>query len=327
MNSLRNRLSTLVVWLLGGSLLAINYTASAVPTQQGRGVTEADLRTLIYGDNIPAFHVMPAVRGGDGPLVELNLTRENGGVASRIEGHWISNDELNFVQIRVIVYESHDDALEAGRDSARGNQIPYFEMRADSRIGEASWSPGLQGAIRIFVLGRAVVEVSAGRTNRYNRMTHDTDRISGLDAHHNEIADTLARGLEWAIRQRPELLAKDDKTVRQTLQTAATVASVKPGPGASALTFRSITWAPLSAFKQAGAVVKWDIKTNRATVSYQGRTLALRPFHDDATVSGRKLKLGATVLLGPDGPVVPLRKVAQELGIKLEFSAKTLRMG
>ena len=73
--------------------------------------------------------------------------------------------------------------------------------------------------------------------------------------------------------------------------------------------------------------MKWDKKTNRATVSYQGRTLDLRPFHREASVGGRKLNLGATVLLGPDGPVVPLRKVAEALGIKLAVTRTTVRLG
>lgn len=143
-----------------------------------------------------------------------------------------------------------------------------------------------------------------------------------LDGHHYDVADTLARGLEWAIRQHPKLLGDTDTTERLTLQTGGKLA-----PGASALTFRSVTWAPLTALQQAGAKVKWDKKTNRAIVSYQGRTLELRTCHNVATIGGRKIDLGSKVLLGRDGPVVPLREVAKALGMKVEIKGKNLRLG
>lgn len=291
---------------------------------QGPGITDEDIRTLIYADNIPGFHEISPVIGGDGPHVQLDLPRSEGSIYSRIEGRWRSNDELNSLEIHIMVYQSQETARDAAQDFVGRGQSFKVEMPTTERIGDASWMlrDDPNTGVRFFVLGKVFAWVNIIPMNRPIDTSRGIYRVSVLDGHSVEIADTLARGLEWAIRQRPELLAKADTTERRAM-----LASGNASPGVSALTFRSITWAPLSALQQAGAIVKWDKKTNYATVSYQGRTLELRPFHREASIDGRKLNLGAAVLIGQDGPVVPLRKVTEALGMKVKVTPKTLKLG
>ena len=201
---------------------------------QGAGVTEVDLRTLSYGDNIPGFHETPAVNGGDGALVELDVPRHDGTSASRIESHWQSNDNLNFVEIHVVVYPSQQAARDGALHLVRGSQSPKIEMPLDVRIGDASW---MGGGFRTVVLGRVLSWVNVLPLNRRSGAQPDNYRISVLDGLHDEIADTLARGIEWAIRQRQDLLAGADAAERRTVQAASPVRvrpdKPSPAPGLS----------------------------------------------------------------------------------------------
>lgn len=323
MSSQLNRMPSPVGLLLCVLVVAVVLASARASRWQGLLVTSADLQALIPGDNIPGFRAQPAIKGSEGPHVELDLPRENGTVISRIRGHWLSTDELNWVEIRLVVCESPEAALKAAESFIRLGSTPKIRMSANARIGDASWTwaPGSYGFTG-FTLGRTYAWVNTGPRKRRVGLPSELFRISVVDGHHHEIADTLARGLEWSIRQRPELLAKGDSTERRTV-----VASGKQALGASALTFGNVIWAPLSAFEQAGAEVNWNAKTNRASVSYHGKNLELRPFHREASIGGVKVDLGATVLLGRNGPVVPVYKVAEALGIKAEETATTLRLG
>lgn len=53
----------------------------------------------------------------------------------------------------------------------------------------------------------------------------------------------------------------------------------------------------------------------------------MHAFRSEALVGGHKIDLGSKVLVGRDGPVVPLRDVAKALGIKVEVNGKTLHLG
>lgn len=179
-------------------------------------MTAADLKSLMYADTIPGFHERPAVRGGDGPHVELDLVGARGSITSWISGRWMADDGLTHLSIGVTVYASPEGIDDRVAELLSGAS-PHLSMPMERRIGDASWMtvawPG--DATRLFVPGRTLVQVGVGQTNRQVDLSRGILRVSALDAHCEEFVDTLARGLEWAIRQRPDLLARGEATRRR----------------------------------------------------------------------------------------------------------------
>lgn len=231
--------------------------------EQAHGITEATLRTLIYGDDIPGFREKPATTDGKGPDIALDIARDEGDFVSSIRSCWESSDGLNRLDITVWTFASPEAAMESGKSLSHRGQFEPTEMPAKEQIGEASWSwPRGNGyGLCRFVLGRTMVEVHIIPWNR-RVSPNEQPRVSAMDGHLYEIADTLARGLEWVIRQHRELVSAADTAERLTVQGTGTSTSETP-----ALTLRNVTWASLSALAQAGAQVTWDAKTNSATVS------------------------------------------------------------
>jgi hypothetical protein len=144
----------------------------------------------------------------------------------------------------------------------------------------------------------------------------------------DQLADGLARSAEWAIRLRPELLSKGDSTERRTVKAAGKAVS-----GAAAITFRGVTWVPLSVFHRAGAAVTWNRTSGRGSVTLDGKSLDLRLFRSparlgavgDPSADSTDVDLGAAVQFSPDGPVVSVLDVAKALGMWVTLSPRTLR--
>src|SRR5512143_4023036 len=97
------------------TLLTVLATGTFGLRLQGAGVSEADLRALVYGDSVPGFHEIAAVPGGHGPEIELDRVQADGAGASRIRANWRSIDELNWLEINLSVFASQHAALEAAK--------------------------------------------------------------------------------------------------------------------------------------------------------------------------------------------------------------------
>lgn len=221
------------------------------------------------------------------------------------------------LRIRCTAYSNPTNAHKAFEEHVLASSgLTFQQTLSGSRSGDEFRCNGLRLTLAYFRVGRVIVRVNALPHGRGFQ-----GAIAPLDATVDALVEGLASGLEWAIRGRPELLARGDTTRRHTLY-----ADNKPLPHSPALTFRRLTWTPLSAFEAAGAQVRWDAKTNRAVLTWQGRTAQLRPFHRQAEVGGKKIDLGAEVLLGREGPVVPLYRVAKALGLKVETTGRRITL-
>jgi hypothetical protein len=290
--------------------------------QDTLGFSADDLKSLIYGDNIPGFRQVSPIRGGDGPQIMLDLPSKKWGPCSWISAAWVSGDELTMIEIQLSVCASRQAAAASAQTFVLASSARPCEDGEERRIGDRSWSlSSAGGAMASAIIGRSLVFLNAVPIRR-RAEPGDPWVVTPLDASIGEVVTTLARGIEWNIRQRPELLARSDGTQRRRL-----IASANAGSGAAAVTCGGTTWARLSDLASAGATVGWDSGANRATVSYRGRTLELRACHRQARSAGRKLDLGARVLLGADGPIVPLRKVAEALGMKVRATKTTIEIG
>lgn len=280
-------------------------------------LTEEDLRALTYGDNVPGFRLMNARKGEPGPWVVLRRDDDGAVRSGFIESLWESVDGLSDLRIRVHVRLTPVQALQDVR--ARTSAVLMQDPPEDC-IGDESWATFRLGggAIR-FAVGRVSVGIMAYPVGR--RSSDGKPVVSQMDAHVHEVLRTLARGLEWVIRQHPDMMADGDGANLRTVVASGTPVS------APALTFGNVAWASLDAFRQAGAKVAWDAKSGRATVSYGGKTVELTAMRRDARVNGKPLDLGAGVMVDRFGPVVPLRKVAEALGMKVRATKTTIEIG
>jgi len=142
-----------------------------------------------------------------------------------------------------------------------------------------------------------------------------------MDAHLDEVARTLARGLEWVILHHPDMMAQSAEGQRGTVLAAGNSIS------APALTFGSAAWASLDTFRQAGAKVVWDAKSGKATVSYGGKTVELTALRRQARVNGVGFNIPGGVMVDRNGLIVPLRKVAEALGMTLKVTGRKIELG
>lgn len=321
-----NRNSMWLAVLRASVTIGAVMSALALPcgarAQQTLGLSEADVKTLIYSDNIPGFRQVQRMKGQDGPQIMLDMPSDKWGPCSWIAAQWESGDGLTTLEISLSVCASRRAAYATAERYVLGSPTRVREDGADSRVGDRSWSHTYQGGAMVSALiGRTLVFLNAVPIRR--RTGADSPWVAApLDASIEDIVRTLARGIEWNIRQRPELLVRSDGTERRRVVVSGTVS-----PRGSVLTYRGTTWARLSDLSAAGAAVEWDPGSNRARISYRGRTLELRACHSDAHSAGRRIPLGATVLLGTDTPIVPLRKVAEALGMKVKATKTTIEIG
>lgn len=229
---------------------------------------------------------------------------------------WESGVGLNHLQLTVFLRATGEAAHAAMREPVSAPPSPDTSER---RIGEGSWARFElgYGSVR-FVLGRAAVSLNVYPVG--GRIPGDEPVISQLDAH-MEVARTLARGLEWVIGQHAELMVDTDGSRQRTV-----VASGMP-VSAPALTFGNVAWTLLDAFRQAGAELTWDAIFGKATVSYCGSTVELIALRGPARVNGKDLVLGAGVMLARSGPIVPRRKSAEALGMKVRVTKTAIEIG
>jgi hypothetical protein len=301
-----------------GVFALTTFCAHAMPTQRTLGLTQAHLEALIYGDDdIPGFVALK-------PMVSLDVMYPEPGIGpvSSITKVWNSLDGRNGLRMRVAVFASPDAAQEYLRNFIRRSSSRPKPDPPDACLGDASWQRAyIGGSMSIFfLLGRVVASVQSYPLNRHPDAVRGIPDPAPLDAGIPVIVSTLAAGLEFMIRLHPELLAKTDTTQRQELTFKSSPASDTP----TALTYKKVTWVPLAALKAAGLAVEWEPWKNRASVSHAGRRVTFRVGHRQASLGGVSQDLGAPVLLGHSGPVVPLRPIINALGLSVRTSGNTL---
>lgn len=306
------------VCVCGLLTLVVASSAAGASEPQGNNLTADLLKSLTYGDDIPGFRQVNMERNHDGPLVVVHDPAVGAAASGYIRSRWQSGDTLNELEITVRVCEAPDAALLALR--RRTSAIPVQDP-VEQQIGDESWARvGLGYGSLKFAVGRVAVSLIMYPANR--RSPGGEPVVSQMDGHLDEVIRPLARGLEWVIRQHPELATEGGGAEQRQV-----VASDAAGPSAPALTFRNVTWTGLTAFKLAGAEVKWDGKTGRGTVKYRGKTVELTAFMSKAELGGKRLDLGSAVTVSPEGPIVPLRKIAEALGMKVKATKTTIEIG
>ncbi|NLH99461.1 MAG: copper amine oxidase N-terminal domain-containing protein [Chthonomonadales bacterium] len=305
------------VWVCGLLTLVVASSAAGASEPQGINPTADLLKSMTYGDNIPGFRQVNTERNHSGPLIVVHDPAGGAAATGYIRSRWQSGDTLNELEITVRVCETPDTALLALR---RRTSAILVQDPIEQQIGDERWARvGLAYGSLKFVVGRVAVSLIMYPANR--RSPGGEPVVSQMDGRLDEVIRPLARGLEWVIRQHPDMMAETPKGQTRTVMVAGRPVS------APALTFGTAAWASLEALKQAGAKVAWDAKSGKATVSYGGKTVEFTALRRHARLNGDGFDLGAGVMVDRSGPIVPLRKVAEALGMKVKATKTTIEIG
>ncbi len=299
-----DRFTTLIsLCLLSGALLLLQGTAFAGSAGSPRtlGLNRAYMETLIPGRN--DFSGYRSMRDSEPSNIVLDAGGENpsGYLYSKIVRAWKATSGPVPV-IRVDCTVNIDAANVRKWMDTRGRQVPPKPGSIfGSRIGDLCQSANFgQQAMLEFVVGRVFVTVSVFALS-------DADLL----------CEGLAYSMEHRLRQKRELFAdaKFDAPPKVLVDgTESTTTKV--------LTYNDTTWSPVSLFKSLGAKVTTDQKSGATTITFGEHKLVVKPFQRELLVDGKPQKLAVPVVMGQGELVLPLKPVAEALGIKTKFEGK-----
>lgn len=325
------------IWLImlwGGALAMSNLLIGQVlieshGTTRTLGFTREYLESLIYAtDGIPGFKSVPNPYNGYHTNIYLDIggDRTTGPMYSKIVRGWDSDDGLNWIRIECRIYDSVVSAKEAIREFVRPSSARLqHSSPSGGQIGDDCWFSPSGGKVIgcVFIVGRVFVFVNIGAKRRItSEELYGSIKPAPLDASIDIIAESLAYGLEYAILQRPELLAKAGDTGRHQLLVKGKPVQIDP----PVLTFQNITLAPLSVFKVSGAKVK-GAKNNIVAITHYGHTwVKVKAFSWEMETEKGKVKLERPVFPYKGDLIVPLRQVAEALGITVKQKGQTIAL-
>lgn len=266
----------------------------------GTGISEQALKGLNYGDVVaryPCYY--ERIRRGDG----------TGGsrVYDRIEKRWgppkpkEGRRPLHIDSV-VSIYPSSADAQEAFEEHVRGSSGLVHETTPNgTRLGDR-FRAVTSGEVVFFAAGRVTVSVTV--------LSQDPIEVNAA------LTEALARGLEYNLYMQPQL-TQVAPAPRLLLR-----AQGRPVPAdESPLVLRGVAFVPLSVFEAQGAKVKPNPAQGNITVSYKGLNVTLKEFEREVLAGAETIDLGAPPFWHKERLIVPLRAVADALGMKVETTA------
>ncbi|MEM2368571.1 MAG: stalk domain-containing protein [Candidatus Bathyarchaeia archaeon] len=277
-------------------------------------LTVDDMEQLIYGVNeIPGYIVVPNPDNSNHTVIVLNGGGRNPGgkLYSRIVRVWYEEEQaqkyyqglLGFPDlfdssIRVELWVYDKEAKEYGRTLSeyRWQCTGGPKMREGTSsglpLGEESWY--LPPRIQFFRTKRCFVTVYGPHSDL-------------------AFAEALAMGIEYRIQQHPKRLGMAQKPV-------TVLVSNQPVAQGKAIALAGAIVAPISALEPTQV----SIRTNRTskewtvTVSRNGQWVKVKAFSWEMETDKGKVKLERPVFPYKGELIVPLRQVAEALGIKVQ---------
>ena len=271
-------------------------------TIRSLGLDENDMMALVYGlDEIPGFV-------GQYTVIELNVggDSERGGLESRLIRAWIGRERKAYLRIECTVCQAKESArawLKAILDPRNSSGSPMFRQGSFSGLplGDECWHIS-KFAIIFFTVGRVYVAIQA----------------SGEE---DLFAEALGVGIEYFIRLHPKRLAEASKPI------TVLVAHQPVGQG-KAISLSGVTVAPISTLEPAQV----SIKTNRTskewmvTATRNGRWVKVRAFSWEMETGKGRVKLERPVFPYKGELIVPLRQVAEALGMVVHQRGQTIAL-
>jgi len=211
--------------------------------------------------------------------------------------------ELEAIDIEVRVYDrsakEHGETLSEYRWQSQSGVRMKAGTPSGFPLGEESWY--LEPRILFFRLNRCAVIVRAPDL---------------------WLSEALAWGIEYRIRQHPKnLLGTAQRPI-------ALLVANKPVAQGKAVSLAGVTVAPLSAFENAQVALETKrTKTEWImTASRNGRRVKVRAFSWEMETDKGKVKLERPVFPYKGELIVPLRQVAEALGISVQQKGQTIAL-
>ena len=275
------------------------------------------LLDLVYGRNeIPGMPVTPNYNSG----IHTDITILN--EVSRIVRDYYSEERVkeiisfplrhhaHWLRIWLEVRPTKEEAMEGGK---RNFAYLYKNFNATlpsglPSIGDAHWISGPQFLRRFdlgFVKGRVMVWLVWGSQTKADPV----------------LVEALGWGIEYRIQQNSKLLGMAQRPI--TLLVAN-----KPVAQGKAVSLARVTVAPLSAFENAQVTLETKrTKTEWImTASRNGRWVKVRAFSWEMETDKGKVKLERPVFPYKGELIVPLRQVAEALGIVVHQKGQTIAL-
>lgn len=285
------------------------------------GLNVDDLEQLTYGiDEIPSYVVISTETTGAHTVIDLDaggnerpVTRLRSSILRfwseerRAQRYW--QDLITFSQavgivIQVDVYDK--PAKVYGKTFSEWRKLlatgHRFQEGTHSGLplGEESWHFPGEGC-QIFRLGRCFVHI-----------------ILAPDPY---FAEALAWGIEYRIQQHPKPLGMAERPI-------TVLVGNRPVAQGKAISLEGITVASISSLSPT----KVTLKTKRTgkdwtvTASLNGRWVKVRAFSWEMETEKGKVKLERPVFPYKGELIVPLRQVAEALGIKVRQQGQTIAL-
>jgi len=286
------------------------------------GLTADDLEQLVYGvDEIPGYTVVPNPDNGNHTVIHLDGGGEKKPVkwlkSSIVRG--LSNKEqaqkyrqgtLKFqdlyasgIRVDVRVYDRSAKDYGYTLSEYRWKCSAGIRFREGTPsglpLGDESWY--LSPRTQFFRLGKCFVTV---------------------DAPNSILAEGLAAGIEYRIRQHPKRL------LASASPPTTLLVSSQPVPAGQVISLGSVVVAPLSIFQSAKGRVQphrteteWTVK-----VSLKDQWVQVKALSAEMETSKGKVKLKRPAFPYKDELIVPLEQVAEALGMKMHQQGKTIAL-
>jgi hypothetical protein len=339
-----------------GEAKANGYHVINRGTLRTLGLTIEEMDSLIYEvDELPGFEVLPNKHTGNHTCIWVDLGGNtfNFPLVSYITRDWyrqqLNPNFLDFLTIDLEVRESKGEALRVLRARTKGEYArdPWSEGSFSGvAIGDECYRYPDEEHIRVnrlsldnlysihlnFVIGRVKVRVwlSVGMTGEESRR-REKEVLQGLRKDYVEVGEcepadiylleALALGLEYRIRAHPKRLVSGQEPITVLVNN-------QPVAQGRTVSLAGVTVAPLSTLEPAQVVLETKRTKTEWTVTARrnGQWVKVKAFSWEMETDKGKVKLERPVFPYKGELVVPLRQVAEALGISVQQKGQTIAL-
>jgi len=268
------------------------------------------MERLIYGvDEIPGYECRPNPYNGIHTLIGLNSNGDklSGWLRSHIVRGWTNVSTVKLLRVEVRVYDKPASEYETYENYRWGTQVlPVKGSFSGLPLGEECFRYGKKQIW--FRLGRCVAEIAL-------LVRREEELADGL------YIEALAWGIAYRVQQHPKRLGM--------AQRAMTVlVAQRPVAQGAAMSLAGVTVAPVSLLKEAGT----ETTVNRTreewvvTLKRNGRWVKVKAFSWEMETGKGRVKLERPVFPYKGELIVPLRQVAEALGMVVHQRGQTIAL-
>jgi len=280
-------------------------------TVRSLGLTVEDMEALTYGvDEIPGYECLPNPYTDNHTIIGLNCNgdKPTGWLRSLILRGWTNLTTGDLLRVEVRVYGKAAGEYERYENYRWGSQVlPKLGSFSSLPIGEECFH---YGKTRFwFREGRVVAEVAL-------LVRREAELADGL------FVEALAWGVEYRVRQHPKRL------VGMAQRSITLLVANKPVGRGKVISLAGVTVAPLSTLEPAQVALETErTKMEWVVTARRGeKWVRVRAFSWEMETDKGKVKLERPVFPYKGELIVPLRQVAEALGISVQQKGQTVAL-